>query len=92
MKTGFQQTFSIGHCISAVAKMSKEFTDFFHRISGLRPICEKAKLFKVKVYHFWFSTGRRYIYNLITKEGFADKPDMPTLLSICESKSHAVYA
>ena len=40
-----QQPNSIGHCISADAKMRKGFADFFsHKIPGLRPTCEKAKL------------------------------------------------
>ena len=39
-----QQPNSIGHCISADAKMSKGFADFLsHKIPGLRPICKKSK-------------------------------------------------
>ena len=37
-----QQPNSIGHCISADAKMSKGFTDFLSlKIPGLRPTCKK---------------------------------------------------
>ena len=75
-KSIIQQPNSIGHCISADAKMSKGFADFFsHIIPGLRPTCIKAKLLTGQVFRFWDSTGRRYIYNLVTKQQFFDKPD-----------------
>ena len=86
-----QQPNSIGHCISADAKMSKRFAEFLsHKIPGLRPTCKKAKLLMGQVFPFWDSTGRRYIYNLVTKERFFDKPDLPTLLTTLEGmNSHA---
>ena len=86
-----QQPNSIGHCISADAKMSKGFADFLsHKIRGLRPTCKKAKLLMGQVFPFWDSNGRRYIYNLVTKERFFDKPELSTLLTTLESmKSHA---
>ena len=63
-----QQPNSIGHCISADARMSKGFADFLsHRIPGLRSTCRKAKLFMGQVFPFWDATGKRYIYNLVTK-------------------------
>ena len=86
-----QQPNSIGHCISADAKMSKRFADFLsHKIPGLRPTCKKAKLLMGQVFLFWDSTGRRCIYNLMTNERFFDKPDLSTLLTTLEAlKSHA---
>ena len=86
-----QQPNSIGHCISADAKMSKGFADFLsHKIPGLRSTCKKAKLLIGQVFPFWDSTSRRYIYNLVTKERFFDKPDLTTLLTTLEAmKSHA---
>ena len=48
-----QQPNSIGHCISAAARMSKGFADFLsHRIPGLRSTCRKARLFLAQVYPF----------------------------------------
>ena len=81
-----QQLNSIGHCISADARMSKSFADFLsHRIS-----CRKAKLFMGQVYPFWDSTGKRYIYNLVTKERYCDKPNLSTLSKTLEAmKTHA---
>ena len=77
-----QQPISIGHCISADAKMSRGFADFLsHHNPVQRPTCKKARLFKAQVFPFWDSLNRRYIYNLATKDKFSDKPDLPTLLS-----------
>ena len=60
-----QQPNSIGHCISAEARMNKGFADFLsHRISGLRSTCREANLFMGQVYPFWDSVGRRYILRL----------------------------
>ena len=87
----FQQPNSIGHCISADARRSKGFADFLsHRISGVRSTCRKARLFMGQVYPFWDSTGKRYIYNLVTKEKFYDKPNPSTLSKTLEAmKIHA---
>ena len=31
------------------------------------------------IYPFWYSTGKRCIYNLVTKERFYDKPNLSTV-------------
>ena len=82
---------SIGHFISADAPMSKGFADFLsHRIPGLRSTCSKAKLFMGQVFPFGDSTGKRYIYNLETKERFYDKSGLSTLSKTLEAmKIHA---
>ena len=71
--------------------MSRVFADFLsHRISGLRPTFRKAKLFMGEVYPFWESTGKRFIYNLVTKKKFCDKPNLSTLSKTLEAmKIHA---
>ena len=86
-----QQPNSIAHCISADAKMTKGFADFLsHKIPGLRSTCKKVKLLIGQVFPFWASTGRHYIYDLVTKQRFFDKPDLSTLLTTLEAmKSHA---
>ena len=69
-----QQSNSFGHCISADARRSKGFADFLsNRFPGLRSTCRKARLFMGQVYPFWDSTGKRYVYNLVTKERFCEK-------------------
>ena len=66
-----QQPNSIGHCISADARLSKGFADFLSdRIHGLRSRRRKAKILMVQVFPFWDSAGMREIYNLVTKENF----------------------
>ena len=86
-----QKPNSIGHCISADAKMSKGFADFLsHKIPGLHTTCKKAKLLIGQVLPFWDSTSRRYNYNLVTKERFSDKPNLTTFLTTLEAmKTHA---
>ena len=71
--------------------MSKGFADFLsHRIPDLRSTCRKAKLFTGQVFPFWDSTGRRYIYNLVTEERYCNKPNLPTLSKTLEAmKTHA---
>ena len=87
----FPQPNSIGHCISADARISKGFADFLsHRNSGLRSTCRKAKLFMGQIFPLWDSTGKRYIYNLVTKERCYDKPNLSTLSKTLEAmKVHA---
>ena len=89
--SNIQQPNSIGHCISDDARMSKGFADFLsHKISGLRSAYRRAKLFMGQVYPFWDSTGKRYIYNLVTEERFCDKPVLSTLSRTLEAmKIHA---
>ena len=49
----FYKPNSIGYCISAGARMSKNFADFpSHRIPGRRSTCRKAKLFMGQVFPF----------------------------------------
>ena len=86
-----QQSNSIGHCISADNRMSKVFADFlFHKIPGVRSTFRKAKLFNGQVFRFWDSTGKRFIYNLVTKERFCHKPNLSTPSKTLEAmKVHA---
>ena len=86
-----QQPNSIGHCISADARMSKSFADFLsHSFPGLRTTCRKAKLFMGQVCPFWDSTGKRFIYNLVTEKRFCDKPSLSALSKTLEAmKIHA---
>ena len=86
-----QQLHSIGHCISSDAKMSKGFADLLsQRISGLRDTCRQTKLLSGQTFPFWDRAGNRYIYNLVTKTKFSEKPNLTTLsLTLEEMKSHA---
>ena len=60
--------------------MSKGFADFLsQRILGLRDTCRRTKLLIGQTFPFWDQTGNRYIYNLVTKAKFSEKPNLPTL-------------
>ena len=86
-----QQPHSFRHCISVYAEMSKGFADFLsQQIHGLRDACRRTKLFTGQIFPFWDQTGNRYIYSLVTKTKYSEKPNLRTLsLTVEEMKSHA---
>ena len=86
-----QQQHSIGHCISADAKMSKGFAELLsQQILGLRETCRRTKLLTGQTLPFWDETSNRYIYNLVTKTKCSEKPNLYTLsLTLEEMKPHA---
>ena len=86
-----QQPHSIGHCISADAKMSKGFAEqLSQQIPGLRDTCRRTKLLSGQTFPFWDRVGNRYIYNLVTEAKFSENPNLSTLsLTLEEMKSHA---
>ena len=86
-----QQPNSIGRCISADAEMSKVCAQFLSEtIPPLRRTCRRANLLKDQVFPFWDSSSRRYIYDLVTKGKYSDKPDLQTLATTLQSMhSHA---
>ena len=86
-----QQPHSIGHCISADAKMSKGFADLLsRRIPGLRDTCRRTKLLSGQTFPFWDRVGYRYIYNLVTKTKCFEKLNLLALSSTLEEmKSYA---
>ena len=66
--------------------MSKGFADFFSQgVVVLGSTCRKAMLLIRQVYPFWDLTGKRFIYNLVTKQRFCDKPDLSTLSKTLEA-------
>ena len=82
---------SIGHCISLDDQVSKGIAQFLsERVPRLRRTCRRANLLKDQVLLFWDCSSRRYIYNLVTKEKYSDKPDLQTLATTLQSmQSHA---
>ena len=71
--------------------MSKGFAQFLsERVRRLRRTCRQATLLLDQVFPFWESSSRRYIYNLVTKENFSDKPDLQTLATTLQNmQAHA---
>ena len=86
-----QQPHSIGHCISADAKMSKGFAELLsQQVLGLRDTCRRTKLLARQTFLFWDQTSNQYIYNLVTKTECSEKLNLFTLsLTLKEMKSHA---
>ena len=86
-----EQPNSIGHCISADAQMSKGFAEFLsEKVPRLRRTCRGASLLRDQVFFFWDSSSRRYIYNLVAKEKYSDKPDLQTLATTLQNmQAHA---
>ena len=86
-----QQPHSIGHCISAEAKMSKGLAELLsQQIPGLRDACRWTKFLSGETFLFWDRVGNRYTYNLVTKTNFFEKSNLPTLsLTLEKMKSHA---
>ena len=65
--------------------MSKGFAAFLsQQIHGLRDACRRTKLFTGQTFPFWDQTGIRYIYNLVTKTKYSEKPNLRTLSLILE--------
>ena len=71
--------------------MSKGFAEqLSQQIPGLRDTRRWTKLSSGQTFLFWDRAGNRYIYNLVTKTRFSEKPNLPTLsLTLEEMKSHA---
>ena len=86
-----EQPNSIGHCKSADGQMSKGFAQFLSEgVPRLRRTCTRAHLQKDQVFPFWDSSSRRYIFNLVIKEKYSDKPDLQTLATALQNKqAHA---
>ena len=84
-----QQPNSIGHCISADARMSKGFAQFLsERVPRLRRTCRRANLLKDQVFPFWDSSSRRYIYNLVTKRSIRTNLTYRLLPQHCKVCNH----
>ena len=71
--------------------MCKGFAELLsQQISGLRDTCRRTKLLSGQTFPFWDRFGNLYIYNLVKKTKFFEKPNQPTLsLALQEMKSHA---
>ena len=71
--------------------MSNGFAQFLsEKVPRLRRTCRRANLLEDQVFPFWDSSSRRYIYNLVTKEKYSDKPDLQTLATTLQNmQAHA---
>ena len=90
--TIFENQTAIAHCISADAKMTKGFAETIsNHISGLQEYCYKSKAFVGSVIPFWDNDANRFIYNLVTKNKFFEKPTLENLrISLENMRGHAL--
>ena len=91
-ETIFQANIAIAHCISADAKMSKGFAETICRkVNGLREYCRKTKSTVGSVIPDWDRESNNFIYNLVTKSKFFEKPTIDSLRnSLKNVKGHAL--
>ena len=81
-----KQPKSIIHCISGDAKMSGGFAELFlQRFPCLRNACRRARLSTGQVFPFWDEINNRFIYNLVSKLRYSEKPELTTLYSSLEA-------
>ena len=90
--TIFENQTAIAHCISADANMSKGFAETIrNHINGLQEYCYKSKAFVGSVIPFWDNDANRFIYNLVTKNKFFEKPTLDNLrISLENLRGHAL--
>ena len=70
--------------------MIRGFADLLsQRIPRLRDASRRTKLLTGQTFPIWDQTGNRYIYNLVTKTKYSERPNLRTLsLTLQERKSH----
>ena len=91
-ETIFQANTAIAHCISADAKMSKGFAETIcHRVNGPQEYCRKTKPTVGSIIPYWDPESNNFIYNLVTKPKFFEKPTLDNLrISLENMRGHAL--
>ena len=92
-ETSFQANTAIAHCISADAKMSKRFAETIcRRVNGLQEYCRRAKPTIGSAPPYWHPESNNFIYNLVTKSKFFEKPALDNLqISLENMRGHALF-
>ena len=77
----FQANTDIALCISADAKMSKRFAETIicRRVNGLQEYCRKTKAIVGSALPCWNPKSNDFIYNLVTRSRFFEKPILDNL-------------
>ena len=92
-ETIFQANTAIAHCISADAKMSKGFAETIcRRVNGLHEFCRRAKTSVGSALPYWDPESNNFIYNLVTKSRFFEKPTLDNLrISLENMRGYALF-
>ena len=90
--TIFQANTATALCISADAKMSKGVAETtFRRVHGLQDYCRKTRPTVGSIISYWDPESNNFIYNLITKSKFFEKPTLDNLrISLEKMRRHAL--
>ena len=91
-ETIFQADTAIAHCISADAKMSKGFAETIcRRVIVLQEYYRRAKTTIGSALPYWDPESNNFIYNLVTKSNFFEKPTLDNLrISLENMRRHAL--
>ena len=91
-ETIFQANNAIAHCISADAKMSKRFAETICRnLHGFEEYCQKTKPIVGSIIPYWDPESNIFIYNLVTKSNFFEKPTLDNLrMSLEDMRGHVL--
>ena len=91
-ETIFQANTAIAHCISADAKMSKGFAEkICRKVNGLQEYCRKTEPYVGSIIPYWDPEINNFIYNLVTKSKFFEKPTLDNLRTSLENmRGHAL--
>ena len=91
-ETIFEANTAIAHCISADAKMSKRFAETIcRRVNGLQEFWLKTKPTVGSIIPYWDPESNNFIYNLVTKSKFFEKPKLDNLrISLKNMRGHAL--
>ena len=80
-ETIFQVNTAIAHCISADARVSKRVAETIcRRVNGLQECCRGTKAILGSALPYWDPESNNFIYNIITKSKFYEKPTLDNLL------------
>ena len=91
-ETFFQTNTAIAHCISTDAKISKGFAETIcSKVNGFQEYYRKNKAIVVEAIPYWNPESSIFIYNLVTKSKFFEKPTLDNLqISLENMRGHAV--
>ena len=91
-ETIFQANTAIAHCLSADAKMSKGFAETIRsKVNGLPEYCRKTTPTVGSIILYWDPESNNFIYNLVTKSKFYEKPTLDNLrISLENMRGHAL--
>ena len=85
-ENSFQATTAVAHCFPADKKLNTGFAETIcSKVTGLQDYCQKAKALVCSALPYWSPETNNFIYNLVTKSKFFEKPTLDNLRTSLES-------